>query len=171
MAFAPMYIGRSIRVQMEVRIMVDIVRRDRSRGGLLNRWQDEFTDLFTRVFEELPVPGTRVTGWWPTLDVVERDDAIEVRAELPGMKAEDIDIGVQGNTLTLSGEKKEEQERREGENYYHVERRYGMFRRELTLPAGVDATKVDASYKDGILTIQLPKTEQAKPRKIHPKSE
>lgn len=98
---------------------------------------------------------------WPTIDIAEEEDAIIVRAEVPGCKAEDVDISVYGNTLTISGEKKLSEEKKE-KGYYHMESSYGSFRRELTLPTDVDRDKVDAVCKDGVLSIKLPKAEKAK---------
>ncbi|KPK78878.1 MAG: hypothetical protein AMJ81_14660 [Phycisphaerae bacterium SM23_33] len=146
-----------------------IVRRRGGSGGPLYRLRDEMNDLFGRFFEDWPLAGTRQETWWPALDIVEHDDAVVVKADLPGLKTEDIDISVQNNVLTISGEKKESKEEK-GESYYHVERRFGSFHRDMTLPAGVDADKVQASYHDGVLTITLPKTEQAKPKRIQVKT-
>jgi HSP20 family protein len=147
-----------------------LVRRRDRQGAPLTRLQDEMNDLFGRFFEDWPLAGlTRTGSWWPALDISERDDAVVLQAEVPGMKPEDIDISVQNNHLTLSGEKKETDERKEGE-FYHSERRYGTFRREIALPSGVDADKVEAKYRDGVLTVTLPKSEEAKPRKIEVKS-
>ncbi len=147
-----------------------IVRRRSEGGGPLARLQDEMNDLFGRFFGDWPLTGPRMGSWWPALDVAEREDAVVVKADLPGMKSDEIDISVHDNMLTISGEKKESKEDK-GEEYYHVERSYGSFRRELTLPAGVDAEKVQASYRDGVLTVTLPKTEQAKPKRIQIKAE
>ena len=99
------------------------------------------------------------------MDVAEDDNAIVVKAEVPGCKADDIEISVHGNTLTVSGQKKQETEQKE-KGYYHVERTYGNFRREFNLPADVDTTKIDAVCKDGVLSISLPKAEQAKAVKV-----
>jgi HSP20 family protein len=88
-----------------------------------------------------------------------------VKAEVPGCKAEDIDISVHGNVLTISGEKKHEQERKE-QGYYHIERSCGSFRRDLNLPAEIDTAGIEAECKDGVLTVTLPKTEAAKPVKV-----
>ncbi|HOF19453.1 MAG TPA: Hsp20/alpha crystallin family protein [Phycisphaerae bacterium] len=122
------------------------------------------SDLLDRFFGDFGWPTER-GAWAPALDVAERDDAIIVRAELPGMKADDIDLQVQGNTLTIRGEKKESHEDK-GENYHHVERRWGSFQRVIPLPESVDADHIDAKYADGVLQVTLPKTERAKPRKI-----
>ena len=107
------------------------------------------------------------TGYktWPSIDVAEHEDNIEVRAEIPGCKAEDVDISVYENTLTISGEKKQTEEKKE-KNYYHVESTYGSFRREIVLPTNVDREKVSAECKDGVLKIILPKAEKTKAVKI-----
>jgi len=84
---------------------------------------------------------------------------------LPGMKREDIDVALDGNTLTLSGERKQEEEKREGESY-RSERYFGRFQRSITLPTEVQANKIEAAYKDGVLTVTLPKSEEAKPKQI-----
>jgi HSP20 family protein len=140
---------------------MDIIPFRRKERGLA-RLQDSMNDLLGRFFEE-DFPFAEPT--WPALDVAERDDAVEVKAELPGVKPQDIELTMQGNTLVISGQKKEETEQKE-KNFYRSERRYGSFRRTIPLPAGVDAAKIDASHKDGVLTILLPKSEQAKPKKI-----
>jgi HSP20 family protein len=100
----------------------------------------------------------------PALDVSENENEVMVKAEIPGMKKEDIKVSVKNDVLTISGEKKRE-EREEGENWQRVERSYGSFRRMLSVPQ-VDSTKVEASYKDGVLEIRLPKQESAKPKEI-----
>jgi HSP20 family protein len=153
--------------------MLDIVRR-RDGGQLLGapfgRLHDEMDALFNRFFgSEWPVEAFRSGAWWPAMDIAERENDVLVKAELPGMKADDIEISVQGNVLTISGEKKESTEDKR-ENYYHAERRYGSFRREVNLSSAVDVDKIKAEYHDGILTVTLPKTEQAKPKKISVKS-
>jgi HSP20 family protein len=107
---------------------------------------------------------------WPTIDVAEQDDAIVVRAEVPGCKADDIDISVYGNTLTISGEKRQEQEKKE-KGYFYRESAYGSFRREVSLPADVDQGKIDAVCKEGVLSITLPKSEKAKAVKVKVKGE
>ena len=135
----------------------------RNRNGLTGLHGD-IDDLFDSFFRGLdrPFAGYKV---WPAIDVAEEEDAIVVRAEIPGCKAEDIDISVYGNTLTISGEKKLSEEKKE-KGYYHVESTYGSFRRELTLPTDVDRDKIDATCKDGVLSITLPKAEKAKTVKI-----
>lgn len=135
----------------------------RRRGGTLTGFHDAFDDLFNRFFGDFA--GETAGGWVPALDVAEGEDAVTVKAELPGVQPDDIDLTVEGNSLILSGEKKETREENEGA-YHHVERRYGRFRRTVPLPAGVDAEKIEATHHDGVLTITLPKSEAAKPRRI-----
>ena len=97
--------------------------------------------------------------------MAEDENSIFVRAEIPGCNAEDIDISVYGNTLTISGEKKFSDEKKE-KGYYHIESSYGSFRRELTLTTDVDPDKIDATCKNGVLSINLPKAAQAKAIKV-----
>ncbi len=105
------------------------------------------------------------SGWTPALDVHDEKDNFLVKIELPGLKKEDIAITLDKGVLTVSGERKQEREAKEGETF-RSERFFGRFQRSVTLPAAVDAAKVTAAYKDGILTIDLPKAEEAKPKQI-----
>ena len=105
------------------------------------------------------------SGWSPTLDMHDDKDSLIVMVELPGMKKEEIDIALHDGVLTVSGERKMERENKEGETF-RSERYFGKFQRSVTLPVAVNSGKVKASYKDGILTIDLPKTEEAKPKHI-----
>ncbi|MBI3616889.1 MAG: Hsp20/alpha crystallin family protein [Candidatus Omnitrophica bacterium] len=113
-------------------------------------------------------PGEKGNGgalWAPAVDIIDEKDDIRVRADLPGMKKEDIEVSVNNDTLSIKGEKKEEKEIKE-KDYVRSERYYGAFQRSFTLPAGVDPQKVNAAYKDGVLEITLPKREDAKPKQI-----
>jgi HSP20 family protein len=101
----------------------------------------------------------------PAVDVFEKDDKFVVKAELPGMKENDIDVSVVGDTLCLRGEKKTETEVKD-EDYYRCERSYGTFYRSIPIPSNVDANKIEASFDDGILEVTLPKSVKAKPKKI-----
>ena len=102
-------------------------------------------------------------GWMPAMEIVEKDDALVVTAELPGISAKDVDISVDDGVLMISGEKKEEHEETKDSARYHMwERRYGAFRRSFTLPQAVDPEKIVAKFEDGILTVTLPKTKKAK---------
>ena len=141
-----------------------LVRFNKGHRGDLARLHGEMDDLFDGFFRGLDRPFSGYKAW-PAIDVAEEEDAIIVRAEVPGCKADDIDISVHGNVLTISGEKKLSEEKKE-KGYYHVESTYGSFRREVTLPTDVNQNKVDASYKDGVLSINLPKAEKAKTIKV-----
>ncbi|MEI9960145.1 MAG: Hsp20/alpha crystallin family protein [Limisphaerales bacterium] len=123
--------------------------------GRLSNLQDELDRLF-----ESPLP-----AWSPALDVYEDKDSFVIRAELPGLKREDIEVSLQDGALVISGERKSEKVE-EGTEVHRQERFYGKFQRALTLPEPVAADKVKADYKDGVLTVTLPKTEEAKPKKI-----
>ena len=101
----------------------------------------------------------------PSVDVVETDDTVVVKAELPGMEPKDVDISVSGDKLTIKGERKAEKEEK-GKTFYRMERGYGSFCRTIELPASVEADKAKADYKNGVLEITLPKTEQVKAKKI-----
>jgi HSP20 family protein len=104
-------------------------------------------------------------GWAPAIEVFEKEDKFVVKAELPGMKEEDIDISVVGDTLTIKGERKAESEVKE-EDYYCCERSYGAFSHSIAVPSDVDAKKIEASYEDGVLEVSLPKAPEVKPKKI-----
>jgi HSP20 family protein len=135
----------------------------------LSRLRREIDRLFEDPFAWATATTSFFEGWTPKVDVYEDRDKITVQAELPGMKKEEIELSVHNNVLTISGERKQEQERKEGETY-RSERYVGRFQRSVTLPQPVDAAKVDARYKDGILTVTCPKTEEAKRRQIEIKT-
>jgi HSP20 family protein len=103
--------------------------------------------------------------WSPPVDVYEAPDEIRVKAELPGLKRENIELSVQGDTLILRGQRKQEAAQ-PGENYHRIERSYGQFHRTISLYSPVNTGAVSATYKDGILEVFLPKKEEAKPRQI-----
>lgn len=105
------------------------------------------------------------SGWSPTLDVYDEKDHLLVNVELPGMKKEDIEISLHDGMLTISGERKHEYEGKEGETF-RSERYFGKFQRSVTLPVSVNPENVKATYKDGLLCIELAKSEEAKPRQI-----
>ena len=134
----------------------------------LNRWASLRDDLDTLL--ELPflTGGSRqaqlFTGWTPALDLYQNNDNVVAIVELPGMRKEDIEISLQDGMLTIGGERKTESGN--DENATRTERFSGKFRRSITLPTRVDANKVSATYKDGILTVTLPKAEEAKPKQI-----
>ncbi|MBI3787876.1 MAG: Hsp20/alpha crystallin family protein [Ignavibacteriales bacterium] len=106
--------------------------------------------------------------WTPAVDVAEQDDQYVVKIELPGVNKDDVKITLESNILTVRGEKKQEKEIKE-DSYHRMERSYGSFQRSFTLPTMVKSDKIDASFKDGILTVRLPKAEEAKPKQIEVK--
>jgi len=104
-------------------------------------------------------------NWAPAVDIFEQGDDLVIRAEIPGVDKEDIDIDVENNTLTIRGERKRD-EAFKRDNAYRMERIYGSFARSFTLPRTVDASGITAGYKNGVLELMLPKAEEAKPKKI-----
>jgi HSP20 family protein len=128
--------------------------------------QDEMNRLFDDLFGR-PVMRRDWTeeAWCPCVDVSETKDSVIINTEIPGMPRDDVKVSIQDNVLTLSGEKKQEKEEKDA-NYHRMERSYGSFSRSFTLPTSVKADKVKAAYKDGILRITLPKSEEVKPKQI-----
>ena len=128
--------------------------------------QDRMNRLFGNVYLRDEDTGFRGT-WVPAVDIFETDSHdLVVRAELPGMTREDIEVTVENSTLALKGEKKFDPDVKE-EHYRRIERSYGTFQRSFTLPNTVDAGKVSADFKNGVLTVKLPFREEAKPRTIN----
>ena len=129
----------------------------------LVRW-DPFRDMRSLgrvLFDERSFQKT----WLPAVDIFENDDNLTIRAEIPGMKTEDIKVEVEDGVLTLHGEKKRQDEIDKASSY-RMERVHGSFTRRFSLPTAVDASKVAATYKDGVLELVLPKADEAKPRRI-----
>src|SRR5687768_6696784 len=135
----------------------------------LSLLRDEIDHLFDSPLNALTTNAQQfLNGWLPTIDLFEDENRLVLKAELPGMKKEDIDISLHGDVLTLSGERKEDGIFDKAEAY-RAERFLGRFQRTLTLPVMVDSRKVEASYQDGILTVTLPKAEEAKSKQIEVK--
>ena len=142
----------------------------------LIRWRPrDFLSPFSDLQEEMnrlfDITAGRLRGgdiipWSPSLDIYEEKDSLIVKADLPGLSEKDIDISIQGDTLTIRGERKQETETKE-KDFYRCERIYGAFQRSVTLPYPVDQSKVKATYKHGVLEVRLPKAEEAKQKKIH----
>lgn len=127
-----------------------------------------------RLWEDFFGPGRRALQpmeqiWAPALDVSESGDRVTIKAEVPGMDVKDIEISMVGDVLTIKGEKKAEKEEK-GESFHIMERSYGSFSRGVRLPAPVHAEKIEATYKDGVLTITCPKKEEVKPKAIEIKA-
>jgi len=128
--------------------------------------QRDFDRLFREAFSPTFGEGELSTRTWaPAVDIYENGDNLVLKAELPGINPDDVEIRVEDNTLYLKGERKFEKEVKE-QNYHRVERSYGTFTRSFSLPNSVDADKVGASYQDGVLTLTMPKKEEAKPKTI-----
>ena len=133
--------------------------------GRLSSLRDELDRLFESPLAEWTGTSQLLSGWTPALDVYEDKENFVVKAELPGMKREDINVSLHDGALSISGERKSETKHEDAE-VHRTERFFGRFQRTVTLPASVAADKVKAQYKDGVLTVTLPKTEEAKPKQI-----
>ena len=130
--------------------------------------QNDMTRLFGRAYGEDVEGGAR--AWAPPIDIFETPEAYNVVAELPGFSPDQVDVTVNEGTLTIKGERKFYDEASE-ENFHRVERRFGAFQRAVSLPQQVQADKVVASFDKGVLTVSIPKAEQAKPRRIEIKAQ
>jgi HSP20 family protein len=132
--------------------------------------QHEVDRLFSSFFD-VPANGGNGNGngalrrWIPAMDLVETEDHFVLKADLPGMSHQDVTIEVEDRVLTIAGERKAEHEAK-GEGYVRMERAFGAFRRQLTLPEGVDAEALHATFKDGVLELRIPKPEERKPRRV-----
>lgn len=143
----------------------------------LTRWtpsaelfRDRFSRLFDQAFSDYRPTfesGEDVSSrnWLPAVDISETDEALLLYAELPGMTKEDVDITLENNLLSIRGERKFEKDVKK-ENFHRIERTFGSFARSFTLPSNVRSDEVKASFADGVLQIEIPKAEEAKPRKI-----
>jgi HSP20 family protein len=130
--------------------------------------QDEMNQLFGRAVGQGSGRSQSQAGermWAPALDISERKDAYVVTVEVPGIKAEDLDITLEDGLLTIKGERRFTQDSSD-QQFHRVERRYGSFRRSITLPSQVRADQIEASFEDGVLEVIVPKAEEAKPKKI-----
>jgi HSP20 family protein len=146
----------------------------RSSMTTLTRWEPwremaalrrGFERLFDEPFESRFLMPWRLEQFEPAVDIAEDENAYIVKASMPGVKPEDVEVTLQNNVLTIKGEAKEDKEIKEP-NYHLRERRYGSFMRSLSLPASVKAEKIEAKHEDGVLVVRLPKTEADKPKKI-----
>jgi HSP20 family protein len=136
----------------------------------LERMRREMDRIWDSFFERRPARVEEAAEWFPTLDVSETKNDYVVKAELPGIDPKDIDISLTNDLLTIKGEKKQEKEEKE-ENYHVIERSYGSFTRSVRLPGQVQSDKINASFKNGVLRVTLPKTEEAKKKEIKIKVE
>jgi HSP20 family protein len=132
--------------------------------GELDSLQGDMNRLFDR-FCEGRTPNGMSRRWIPAMDLVETDDHLVLRGDLPGMTEDDIDIEIKDSVLTVSGERKAEHEDK-GEGYHRVERAFGRFSRSLSLPQGIDPDKVEAQFDKGVLEVRIPKPAEAKPTRV-----
>ncbi len=142
--------------------MTQLTRRTPNRT--VRDLQREVDSIFDRFFGRGGDDDTS-TVWAPRMDLSETDDAFRIRLDVPGMTKDDIAINLQNNTLTVSGERSSERQK-DGEEYVRVERAFGTFHRTFTLPDAVDPDRVEATYDEGVLTINVPKTEKSTRRQI-----
>ena len=134
---------------------------------------EDVSERLNRAFGRSALAGGRKDAmttfdWAPSVDVLETAEDFQVKAELPDVKKEDVKVSVDGGTLRIEGERKQEKEEK-GKKWHRVERSYGSFMRSFTLPENIDDAKVQADFKDGILNIRLPKSEKAKPKSVEVK--
>ena len=133
----------------------------------LNTLQNEMNRLFN-TFVDTPLPNGGAAGqrrWLPAMDLAETENDFVLRADLPGVSEEDVNIELEDSVLTISGQRKSEHEEHK-EGFHRVERGYGSFTRSLTLPEGVNAEAIKASFDRGVLEVRIPKPEERKPRKV-----
>jgi HSP20 family protein len=127
--------------------------------------QNEVNRVFDAFFGGGPSSASRARRWVPAMDLVETDDHLVLRADLPGMSKDDVNIEIKDGVLTVSGERRAEQEDR-SEGFYRLERAFGSFSRSLSLPDGIDVDSVDADFTDGVLEVRIPKPEERKPHRV-----
>jgi HSP20 family protein len=144
-------------------MIMNIIKYDPFRD--LRSLQDEMNRLFSASFPRGSNQEEMSTGWSPSVDIYESENRIVLEAELPGMKREDFELSIENNVVTLKGERRFEK-KDEGDNYHRVERAYGSFTRSFNLPRTVSTEEIKADFKNGVLTVTVPKKEEAKARKI-----
>jgi HSP20 family protein len=161
-----------------------LVKREKEKSGALTpvsravspfwpmrRLQSEIDRLFEDPFAGWLTPnGPLGEGWLPAVDVHEDKSNVVVQAEIPGMKKEELEVYMSGENLIIAGERKSETEEKSA-GMYRSERYFGHFHRSIPLPSAVDGNKIDARYKDGVLTVTCPKTEEGKPKPIEVKGD
>jgi HSP20 family protein len=131
----------------------------------LDSLQTDMNRLFDRFFGAPAGNGTAARRWIPAMDLTETDDSLLLRADLPGVSEDDVEIEVKDGVLTISGERKNEHEEK-GEGFHRVERSFGRFSRALNLPDGIDAEQVEAKFDNGVLEVRIPKPEETQPTRV-----
>ena len=151
--------------------MINLIPISRSDKLIEKPFHHKTKDLFDRFFDDFGMPSVKwdESFFNPSVDISETDTQVVVKAEVPGMKRENIDVTLSNGLLTISGEKKSEHEEK-NERYHLAESKSGSFRRSFRVSDDIDPKDIDASYKDGILKVVLPKTEKSQPKKIEVKS-
>ncbi len=146
---------------------LELLRPTRS----MTQRRDPFTDLFGRFFDEWLSPRAtgEVRGLPPAIDMIDRKDEVVLRADMPGLEQKDIEVTVEGGVLTIQGRRQEERESKE-EDCYYSERWAGGFSRSVALPPGVDTEKIKATFKNGVLEVHIPKTQQSMGKRIEIKA-
>jgi len=141
-----------------------------TRRDPLARELDTWRNALENLLNEVPEPAYQTDRPWTlALDVAEKEDGFVVKASVPGINPDDLEITFSDNILTIKGEMKEDKDVEEGK--YHLrERRYGLFQRSIALPVPIDADKIEATYNDGVLTLNIPKVEEVKPKRINVKA-
>jgi HSP20 family protein len=166
----------NIHFKLEVKIMANktgaalapVVNREFLAFDPFRNFEDRMKRLFGEGFDpfkKLAEENWSLATWSPTCDIYENDNEIVVKAELPEVKKEDVNVSIENNILTIRGERNLSEETKR-ENYHRLERSYGEFSRSFTLPSFVDTGKVNAEFKDGMLRVTMPKREEAKPKQI-----
>jgi len=140
-----------------------LVRWDSGRD--VDSLQSEMNRVFDAFFGSSPGNGGRARRWVPAMDLIEKDDHLVLRADLPGIDPDEVEIEVKDGVLTVSGERKAEHEDK-AEGYYRVERAYGSFARTLSLPDGIDADRIAADFDNGVLEVKIPKPEERKAHRV-----
>jgi HSP20 family protein len=143
--------------------MTTITRWDPFRD--VSSFRDQMNRLFEDTFSRGRASDSALTPWAPAVDIYETENELVIRADLPDIEEKDLDIRIENNMLTLRGERKFEQTVSE-DNYLRVERSYGAFSRSFSLPNTVNAEAIQAEYRNGVLTVRMPKREESKPRQI-----
>ena len=147
--------------------MFSLIPWKRKGGNEVEAFRRDLDDLWNRFFDDLPsgFEALKERRFLPKLDMSEKKDRVTVTIEAPGIDAKDIEVSLRNNVLTIKGERKREKEDKD-ESYHRMERYYGAFRRDVELPCEVVADKIQATYKHGVLTIELPKSDEARKEPI-----
>ncbi len=148
---------------------MDLIPKKRPMREISSLRRD-MDSLWNRFFDETPFFGSTTEEWFPSVDISETKDKVIVKAELPGLSTDDLNVNLSDDILTIKGEKKEEDEEK-GEHHHYIERYCGSFQRSIKLPAHVKTNKVKANFKKGVLIISMPKTEESKKKIIDIKVE